>query len=272
VFSKLVKKAAIFVAFFILNGCNSFETRTNKALDLAKTNNFKSETIKTTTFPIQVFIKNQNTSHAILYLEGDGLVLTSSGIAFNPTPTDPMALRLAIADQRFAKKIVINRPFQYADCTNCDNKYWTQARYSPEIISSIVEVIKKLKTEYNFESFDIVAYSGGAAVAFLIAPYFKKSIKSIITFAANVDPFAWCEFHETSPLIQSLDPMANIEILKTIPQIHFCGTSDQNTHSSITKNFQKKLNAHKSQIINVEGFDHDSNWPNYWLTASEKLK
>lgn len=246
--------------------------RTNKAIDLAKANYFKAEIIKTATFPIQVFTKNQPTNHAILYFEGDGLVLTSSGIAFNPTPTDPMALRLAIADQRFAKKFIINRPFQYADCTNCDNKYWTQARYSPEIISSIVETIVKLKTAYNFETFDIVAYSGGAAVTFLIAPYFKESIKSIITFAGNVDPFAWCKFHETAPLTQSLDPTANIEILKTIPQIHFCGTSDQNTHSSITRNFQKKLNSHKFQIINVESYDHDSNWPNYWLTASAKLK
>lgn len=97
--------------------------RSNKAFHLANANSFKTEIVKTTKFPIQVFIKNFNTNHAILYFEGDGLVLTSSGIAFNPTPTDPMALRLAIADQRFSKKIVINRPFQYADCTNCNNKY-----------------------------------------------------------------------------------------------------------------------------------------------------
>ncbi len=272
-FEQTKKKAASYVAFFIiLISCSSFEIRTNKAFNLAKEHNYNSTTEYTSEFPIQVFAQNHQTTHAIIYFEGDGLVLTSSGIAFNPTPTDPMALRLAIADQRSLTKIVINRPFHYFDCTNCDNKYWTQARYSQEIITSIAEVIKKLQTKYEFKTFDIVAYSGGAAVAFLIATHFRENIKSIITFAGNVDPFAWCKFHETAPLTQSLNPLDNIDTLRTIPQKHFCGTADHNTTLAITQNFQKKLISNNVEIIIVEDFQHDSNWPNYWKTKLMKLK
>lgn len=272
-FRKTKKKAAVFVAFFlILIGCNNVEIRTNKAFSLAQISGFKAVTEQTKKFPIQTFVKNHETNHAIIYFEGDGLVLTSSGIAFNPTPTDPMALRLASVDHRPYTQIVINRPCQYVTCANCDNKYWTQERYSQEIIDSIIETIVLLQKKYQFETFEIIAYSGGAAVAFLITPHFKQLIKSITTFAGNVDPFAWCEYHDCLPLNQSLNPTDNLEILKKIPQKHFCGTSDQNTTIEITKAFQKKLNSNNIELIIVEGYDHDSNWSNYWEKALTKLK
>lgn len=272
-FSKTKEKAAIFVAFFIiLTSCSSVDIRINKAYELAKKNDYQAITEQTKKFPIQTFVKNHHTHHAIIYFEGDGLVLTSNGIAFNPTPTDPMALRLASVDHRPYTKIVINRPCQYVSCETCDNKYWTQARYSPEVIDSIIEIIGKMQKKYQFKTFDIFAYSGGAAIAFLIAPHFKQFIKSITTFAGNVDPFAWCKYHDCSPLNQSLNPIDNLEILKTITQKHFCGTSDHNTNIEITEAFQKKLNSNNIELIIIEGYDHDSNWPNCWETELTKLK
>lgn len=272
-FSKTKKKAAIFVAFFItLISCNSVDIRTNKANAIAKKNEYQPAIEPTKKFPIQTFVKNHNSTHAVIYLEGDGLVLTSSGVAFNPTPTDPMALRLASVDSRSYTKIVINRPCQYITCKACDNKYWTQARYSTDVIASIIETIHKLQAKYNFKTFDIIAYSGGAAIAFLIAHDFKDQIKSITTFAGNVDPFAWCEYHGNSPLTQSLNPLDNIDILRTIPQKHFCGTSDHNTTIAITQDFQKKLNSNNIEVIIVEGYDHDSNWPNYWKKSIDEIK
>lgn len=272
-FRKTKKKAAIFVAFFIiLISCSSVDIRTNKAHAIAKTNGYQPAVEPTKKFPIQTFVKNHNSTHAVIYLEGDGLVLTSSGIAFNPTPTDPMALRLASVDSRSYTKIVINRPCQYITCENCDNKYWTQARYSTEVINSIIDTIHKLQAKYDFKTFDIVAYSGGAAIAFLITPHFKDQIKSITTFAGNVDPFAWCKHHGNSPLTQSLNPLDNIDILRTIPQKHFCGTSDHNTALAITQAFEKKLNTNNVELIIINGYDHDSDWPNYWEKALTKLK
>lgn len=274
--SKLVlksnKRAAFFALPFLLFACNSIEKRINNAFDIALKNNFSCVVEQSQIFPIQTFVKNHHSSHALIYLEGDGLVLVGGNIAINPTPTEPMALMLASVDDRSFTKIVINRPCQYVSCEMCSNKYWTKARYSEEIVISITKIIELTMQKYNFKTFDLVAYSGGAAIALLLVPYFSDKIKSIITFAGNLDHVEWAKFHEYAPLNQSLDPLQNFQVIKNITQIHFCGTSDDNTTVEIAENFSRKLNSSKIKILKIDGFKHDSNWPIVWKEQITKLK
>lgn len=283
----------VFTAFFLMS-CSSDQLRINKAFDLAQQTNFTPSITNTSRFPIQIFIQNQNTKHAIIYFEGDGLVINKYGdVALNPTPTDPMALRLAAVDIRPLTKLVVNRPFHYVigdNSRHCEPykgvaihdikgglpqsrdallrnddvaKYWTTARYSPEVIQSIYEAIKQCQQKFRFETIELVAYSGGASVAFLLTPYLQN-ITRIVSFAGNLDHKNWTTYHHTQPLFESLDSMNHTEILSQISQIHFVGSSDDNTTIELAKAYKQQIDSDKISIIPVDGFDHDSNWPSIW--------
>ncbi len=246
--------------------------RINKTFDLAAQNHYQASIIQTSIFPIQIFYQAHNSKHAIIYLEGDGLVLNKYGeIALNSTPTDPMALRLACVDNRNLTKIVVNRPYHYIKSENPNSKYWTTARYSPEVIGSILETIKSCQQQFHFETIELVAYSGGASVALLLAPHLKN-LQLIISFAGNLDHKSWTHYHNAEPLFESLDPIENMHILSKIPQIHFLGTSDTNTTIDLGLMYKQKINSDKIIIIEIDGFEHDSNWPNIWKKQIMKLK
>ena len=187
-----LKKAVVFTAFFLF-GCSSDQARINKAFDLAQQNNYMPEIISSSQFPIQIFYQAHNSNHAVIYLEGDGLVINShGGVALNPTPTDPMALRLASVDKRRVTKIVINRPFHYITSdhsdsdsdSDSDSRYWTTSRYAHEVIQSILEVIQNCQKQFHFKTIEIIAYSGGASVALLLGPHLEN-IERITSFAGN---------------------------------------------------------------------------------------
>lgn len=253
----------VFTALFLF-GCSSDQQRINKAFDLAQRANFTPSVIETSQFPIQIFTQNHNSKHAIIYVEGDGLVLNRYGeIALNSTPTDPMALRLASVDMRPLTKIVVNRPFHYVYSLNPDPKYWTTARYAPEVIQSIYETIKHCQQQFHFETIEFVAYSGGATIALLLTPQFKN-ITRIVSFAGNLDHKNWTRYHNTGPLLESLDPMENKETLGKISQTHFVGASDDNTTAELAKAYKQQIGSDKISIIMLDGFAHDSDWPKVW--------
>jgi hypothetical protein len=288
----ILKRAVVFTALFLF-GCSSDQLRINKVFNLAQHANLTPSVINTSQFSIQIFTQNHNSKHAVIYLEGDGLVLNRYGeIALNPTPTDPMAVRLASVDRRPFTKIVVNRPFHYGDrhaecslircpglkvsASRSRNKfgmtlshhdnvspYWTTARYAPEVIQSIYEAINQCQQQFRFETIELVAYSGGASVALLLTPYFKN-ITRIISFAGNLDHKNWTSYHGTQPLFESLDPMENKEFIRKIPQIHFVGASDDNTTPELAKAYKQKIDSDKISIIVIDGFAHDGNWPSIW--------
>ena len=253
----------IFIAFFLLAGCVSDQARINKALDLANNANLESQIISGK-LPIQIFYQNHKSNHAVIYLEGDGLVINKYGeAALNSTPTDPMALRLVAVDNRKLSKIVINRPFHYIKDVSANQKYWTTARYSSEVIAAIANVIKICQKQFNFKTIEIVSYSGGAAVALLLTPYLPN-ITKITTFAGNLDHVRWTKYHETEPLYESLDPLKNKAIISKIPQVHFVGKSDDNTTVDLALGYQQKIASNNVKIVPITGFSHDSNWPEIW--------
>lgn len=253
----------VFTVFFLLTGCVSDQVRINRALDLAKNANLESQIIPGN-LPIQIFYQNHKSKHAAIYLEGDGLVINKYGeAALNSTPTDPMALRLAVVDQRKISKIVINRPYHYIKDVNANQKYWTTARYSPEVIEAITNAIKTCQKQFGFETIEIVAYSGGAAVALLLTPSLPN-ITKITTFAGNLDHVSWTRYHETQPLYESLDPLKNKAVISKIPQVHFVGKSDDNTTVDLALGYQQKISSNNIKIMPIAGFSHDSNWPEIW--------
>ncbi len=265
-----LRGAVIFTALFLLS-CSSDQIRINKAFDLAKKNHYQASIIHTSIFPIQIFYQAHKSKHAIIYLEGDGLVINKYGeVAMNSTPTDPIALRLACADDRKLTKIVIHRPYHYIKDPNANSRYWTTARYAPEVIKSIAETIKNCQQQFSFSTMELVAYSGGASVALLLAPHLQN-LQRITSFAGNLDHKDWTSYHNTNPLFESLDPLENKKILGEISQIHFLGTNDANTTVDLGLKYKQNINSDRVVITPIDGFEHDSDWPSVWKKQIVKM-
>jgi len=75
-----------------------------------------------------------------IYIEGDGLSWIDASTPSNePTPMDPLALKLALRDD--APSAYLARPCQYVAedrKKSCAQKYWTYSRFSEEVIERAI--------------------------------------------------------------------------------------------------------------------------------------
>lgn len=99
-----------------------------------------------------------------VYIEGDGFAWVDARTpSFDPTPRDPVALRLALGDPD-GHAVYLARPCQYvtgADRRNCGKKYWTSHRFAQETVDAASLVVDRLKQRYHASSVMLVGYSGG---------------------------------------------------------------------------------------------------------------
>jgi hypothetical protein len=256
---KLFFSITLFILFY---GCTSNiptpEQRLNTALNTD--NNLKINLIKTKTFTLfslqQLSRKCKNIN---IYIEGDGLAwVTRSKISNNPTPINPVALKLMKHDNSPCK-IYLARPCQYTNSSLCEKKYWTSGRFHSKIIQSYQTALDKIKKEYNNTTFKLIGYSGGGAIALLTASQ-RDDIKQVITVAGNLDHATWTQLHNITPLTQSLNPVNYINHLKNIHQIHLIGTQDTIIPKEVTLSYMKKLSLnHKIKLIHVDS-NHRCCW------------
>jgi hypothetical protein len=202
-----------------------------------------------------------------IYLEGDGLAwLTHTQPSSDPTPMTPMALLLAQA-QKDGPVATLARPCQYTTATvanDCDSRYWTSHRFAPEVIAATDQAISRLKTLSKASSLRLVGYSGGGAVAVLVAVR-RNDVQELITVAGNLDHVAWTRLHHLAPLNGSLNPMDAAPALARLSQRHFVGSTDQVIPASLAQGFLAKQGKPDcASLILVEGLDHRRGWPERW--------
>lgn len=201
-----------------------------------------------------------------IYIEGDGLAwLNPSTPSSDPTPVEPMALQLALAQPR-GNAAYLARPCQYVDASpsGCRQRYWTSARFASEVVQATDAAISALKTEFGAQRLALVGYSGGAAVAALVAQR-RHDVSMLITVAGNLDPQAWTAHHQLSALSGSLSPVDHLEALSEITQWHFVGKRDQVVPGQLTLQFLDRLTdgAHVHRVIMTD-FDHVCCWVDAW--------
>lgn len=123
---------------------------------------------------------------------------------------------------------------------------WSSHRFSRDVIDSYDDALEGLKKKYNLSSFTLVGYSGGGAVAALLANK-REDISSLITVAGNLDTDKWVELHSLSPLEGSLNPAQNTKKLETIPQYHLIGTKDEVIPKEVFLSYQSRFD-HKENV------------------------
>lgn len=252
----------------LLAGCGIMnpKERMKQAVDIASINEWGKTAVTSEKFDFTCFVpkKNIETKTLSIYIEGDGLAwISRTQVSYDPTPAEPTALKLAMS-QPGGFPLYMARPCQFDQKRNCEKKYWTTHRFAPEIIESYMTAIDKIKAIYNADNIELAGYSGGGAIAALIASK-RSDIKRLITVAGTLDHKFWTEKHKVSSLSGSLNPADFAEQLKNINQIHFVGELDKNMPADIAKNFLSKFPNDKNQkLIVINGVSHVKGWDENW--------
>jgi len=207
-------------------------------------------------------------SRLTIFIEGDGLAyLGPRRISPDPTPTDPVALRLALR-HRADNVAWLGRPCQFVpqdvQQPACDNNLWTDARYSPQVIAVLDAAIDRLKAEFSARDLVLAGYSGGGALAVLIAAY-RPDVVGIITVGAPLNLAAWTQAEGLSPLSASLDPADMAARVALIPQVHFVGGDDGVVGGWPIRAYLALMpEGHRAEIRVIADFDHDCCWARDW--------
>jgi pimeloyl-ACP methyl ester carboxylesterase len=224
--------------------------------------------VQSATFELIGFAPRQLSATETLwvYVEGDGLAwLDSSTASADPTPRDPVALRMALAHQG-RNVVYLSRPCQYVDAsrTPCSQPVWTDGRFSKKVIASVDEAITTLKNNFRAKKLVLVGYSGGGAVAGLVAAR-RSDVAAWVTVAGNLDHAAWTAFHRVRPLSASLNAADVADRLHAIPQVHFIGQSDRVIPPQLAQRWPVLfLGDDQRRLRVITHFDHACCWAEQW--------
>ena len=262
---------------FFLSGCLTVPLapeRLKNADKIAEQANLKRLLYRAEPFFLTIYEKIQSPGQPLhVYIEGDGYAwVTRNRISTDPTPLNPVALELAVKDPA-PNVVYLARPCQYTPKEiddACDDVYWAEKRFSEDVVDSMDQAVAWYKKKAQSPSVDLIGYSGGGAVAVLIAAR-RQDVKSIRTVAGNLDPQGLNNYYGVSPLDKdSLDPMEVAGKVATIPQYHFVGAKDKVIPSFISENFLKKSAASACiHIMTVNNADHVKGWPQNWSQLLE---
>lgn len=207
-----------------------------------------------------------------VYLEGDGRAFVGERTASNdPTPATPTALRLALAHPGPAAWVA--RPCQYVErntARNCHVAYWTSHRYAPEVVDGMGRALDELKRRSGAQSLILAGYSGGGAVAALLAAR-RADVVGLVTVAANLDIGYWVSHDGLAPLTGSLDPADDAGKLRSIPQVHFAGRRDDVVGPAVTRSYLTRLTpAPAARLVELADFDHRCCWVESWADLARR--
>jgi len=271
-------KIFLHLVFFIaVSGCATmpqFSSRYAEADRIAANSNFKKSFIKTRHFILTSYYRFDLPGKPLtLYIEGDGVAWeTKRRLSRDSTPRNPLALRLASIDPS-PNVAYIARPGQYANegYPACDPAYWSDSRFSNTVVESMDQAICDLLDISRSKGINLIGYSGGAAIAVLIAAK-RRDILSLTTIAGNLDSEAVNKYHKVSPMKNSLNPINEAHLLKALPQRHFIAAKDRIIPRTIAKSFVDSAgNPACAQIVIIKGATHTDGWIERWpeLRASK---
>ncbi len=197
-----------------------------------------------------------------VYIEGDGTPW-NHGIepSSDPTPSNPLALRLMALDP--ADVAFIGRPcyFGLATDTGCAQETWTSARYSGSVVASMAEAIRRTMSETAHNEAIIIGYSGGGTLARLVAPQ-VPGVTGILTVNANLDIDAWTDLHGYLPLRDSINPAEVPPLPAEILHVQAIGDKDVAVRPEITERY--RLSGQPVEVWRYPDFDHVCCWLEVW--------
>ena len=180
----------------------------------------------------------------------------------DPTPRNPLLARLALSDPQ--PSVYLARPCQYVVSPACIPDDWTAARFAETILGSLDQALDQLRRRYGNRQFELVGYSGGGALALLLAAR-RGDIVQVQTLAGNLSPRLWTQRLALAPLGDSLEPLDFAERLRKLPQRHLSGVEDRVVPSSLLDEYVSRLGpAACMEVRRLERVDHHAGWLESW--------
>ncbi len=248
----------------------SVEERRVIAAEIAEAAGLDSHLYSLDGFRLQGFRRYQeDDAPLVVYIEGDGHAWERYGPSDNPTPINPLGLRLAAAD-RSSNLLYLARPCQYT-YQSCEVKYWTSHRMAPEVISAYRQLIEKEMREGNFSGIRLVGFSGGGAIAALLASQLNEccSIIDLRTVAGNLDHRLWTRQLALIPMRASLNAVDIAESINHIPQLHFIGRDDRVIFPDIYESYRRHSLNTDCVSSSVQLASHVRGWAELWPILSK---
>jgi len=255
----------ILLGVFCIAGCTTLaEQFASKARDL----NMKREVVTGARFQHVVYIKTGPLSKTLhVYLDGDGIPWIAGRPSNDPTPRNPMVLKLMAQDK--APAVYVGRPCYHGVQTigDCSSRHWLKDRYSEEVVVSLAAVINKLLEQGGYEKVALFGHSGGGALAVLLASRFSQTA-SVVTVAANLDLDAWAIYTQPNYLNGSLNPATLPPLPCSVHQRHYAGEKD----IVVPPALMAKATSHLgSELIVIDNYDHVCCWEQFWPTVLDDL-
>lgn len=274
----MLRRISLLLVVSILSACAVIPTpieRRTHADTLTAARGWRAEVIPTGRLDLLAYAP-QNIRQALLltvYIEGDGFSWVSSSTpSDDPTPREPLALQLALAHPT-GNAAYLGRPCQYvgAERTGCSQRYWMEARFAPEVIAASSQAIDTLKARFGASRLVLVGYSGGGAVAALLAAR-RDDVEMLISVAGNLDHRAWTKHHHVEPLNGSLNPAEETERLGRVQQFHFVGDEDRVIPPSLVTSFAERFPSSQRPAVKVmPGFNHQCCWVEEWRSIWQTI-
>lgn len=259
------------LAIYLLAACGALPSPAERRMladTLAAEHGWRAATLPAGAFDLVAYLPARPAADAELtvYIEGDGFAWqTPSTPSPDPTPRNPLALRLALA-QPAGNAAYLARPCQYVDAaaTGCNERYWTEQRFAPETIDAANQALDALKTRFDAQRLTLIGYSGGGAVATLLAAR-RHDVARLITIAGNLDHRAWTAHHHLRTLDGSLNPADASPLPTRIHQIHLVGGKDKVMPARIAQGFAAAYKPNdRPEVRVIADYDHSCCWADDW--------
>ncbi|ABK45638.1 conserved hypothetical protein [Magnetococcus marinus MC-1] len=206
-----------------------------------------------------------------VYIEGDGFAwVTRYRPSDDPTPHLPIAWQLAREDPA-PNLLYLARPCQYSmavqgKARGCRVPIWTHQRFSAEVLETMQSALLELLSRAHAESasLNLVGFSGGAAIAALLAESGRFNVRSLQTVSANLDHRALTRWHGVSEMQGSLNPMDGVAALRNIPQRHLVGAEDTITPPKLVAQVVQRIGHCATLSIYPDLTHGDTRWGAVW--------
>ena len=260
-------------AVFFLNACVLLQAPAEQAVVLATEAGFSSISLPDNRLKGFIRLKSAPASTAralTVYIESDGAPWrVPDEPPFDPTPHKPMVLQMAASDPGDTVAY-LGRPCQYLApeaLARCDPALWMLGRYSEDAVATTDAAVTAMKARARASSIRLVGYSGGGAIAALVAAR-RDDVTCLVTIAAPLDTDAWTAAIGVSQLSYSLNPADLARKLKQVSQTHFLGRNDTLVPPTTTHRFLAQVPG--AQVVNRTDYDHQCCWRQDWKALREQ--
>ena len=209
-----------------------------------------------------------------VYIEGDGYAwATTTDPSDDPTPLNPLALRLAAADDA-PNVLYLARPCQFRPAgtrDSCETSFWTQRRFAETVVASLDEAIDRALPPSPRRRLTLIGYSGGGGLAVLLAAR-RTDVAAVVSVAGNIAHGVWTSYHKVSPLRGSLDPIDSAALLAAVPQLHLVGASDRIVPRLIADAFARRSPPDGCiRVVSIADATHDRGWLESWPALLDRI-